>query len=281
MTGNGAKQKKHKNDGRPKVEFSPSRILANGRSSSNLRISYPAPLTSPDTVQISRGSLASDATVHTDILEPGRSEYSLTVYSARRPGICKITSAQGLRAELAFYPNHLQAVVYDWIPTLITAFLIALFLRTYVVAAFYIPSRSMEPTLLVHDRLIADKISFVLDFGEIKRGEIVIFRPPLEAGESGTNKDYIKRVIGLSGDRIKIEDGMVWVNGVVLKESYIASPPAYLYDEATVPDDNLFVLGDNRNNSKDSHSWDFLPVENVIGRALFIFWPPSRVGAIR
>lgn len=265
---------------RPKIEFSPSRIRANGKSSSSLRISYPSAISFPDKLRISRGSFHSDKIVREIDLEPGKQEYALTIHSAKRPGICKITSEQGVKSELAFYPSHFQALFFDWIPTLITAFLIALFLRSYVVAAFYIPSRSMEPTLLVHDRLIADKLSFVLNFEGIERGDVVIFRPPPEAGEGSSRKDYIKRVIGLPGDKIKVEDGKVWVNGVALDESYIASPPAYFYDEVAVPDGNLFVLGDNRNNSKDSHSWDFLPEENVIGRALFIFWPPSRIGSI-
>jgi signal peptidase I len=271
---------KKSSDNRPKVEFSPSRIRANGKSSSNLRISYPVPTDGPDTVRISRGSFSSEKTIREIELEPGKQEYTLTVHSAKRPGICKITSEKGVRSELAFYPSHFQALFFDWIPTLVTAFLIALFLRTYVVAAFYIPSRSMEPTLLVHDRLIADKLSFVLNVDEIKRGDVVIFRPPPEAGEGSTRKDYIKRVIGLPGDKVRVEDGKVWINDVALDETYIASPPAYFYEEVTVPEGNLFVLGDNRNNSKDSHSWDFLPQDNVIGRALFIFWPPSRIGSI-
>ncbi len=275
-----AKKKKEKIDG-PSVEFTPSRILANGKSRSKLRISYPQALTAPDKVTISRGSFREDEILREVTLEPGRSEYHLHVQSARRPGICKIASEQGVRAELAFYPSHLQAVVFDWIPTFVMAFLIALFLRAFVVAAFYIPSRSMEPTLLVRDRLIADKISFVLNIDNVKRGDIIIFRPPPEAGEGSANKDYIKRVIGLPGDRIKVENGSVWVNGEALEEEYIASPPAYYYEEVTVPQGMLFVLGDNRNNSRDSHAWNFLPQENVIGKALSIFWPPNRAGLIR
>lgn len=267
-------------DNRPKVEFSPSRIRANGISSSNLRISYPNVLKEQDKITISRGSFSANSVIRETVLDPGRQEYSLTIHSAKRPGICKISSDKGVRSELAFFPSHFQALFFDWIPTLITAFLIALFLRTYVVAAFYIPSRSMEPTLLVHDRLIADKLSFVLRFDELERGDVVIFRPPPEAGEGSMRKDYIKRVIGLPGDKVKVEDGEVWINGEPLQETYIASPPSYFYEEVVVPDESLFVLGDNRNNSKDSHSWDFLPRKNVIGRALFIFWPPSRIGSI-
>lgn len=270
---------KEKHDG-PSVEFTPSRIPANGRSRSKLRISYPQALTSPDKIKISRGSFRDDEIVRELIVEPGRTEYHLHVHSARRPGICKIASEQGVTAELAFYPSHAQALLYDWVPTFVMAFLIALFLRAFVVAAFYIPSRSMEPTLLVRDRLIADKISFVLNIDKVKRGDIIIFRPPPEAGEGQTNKDYIKRVIGLPGDRVKVENGSVWVNGEALMEGYIAAPPAYYYEEVTVPQGMLFVLGDNRNNSRDSHAWNFLPEENVIGRALFIFWPPNRAGLI-
>jgi len=262
------------------VEFNPSRIRSNGTSKSGMRITYPAPLSKPDTVKISRGSFSAKEIIRSVTLPPGQSEYSLEIVSASRPGICRISSDQGVRAELAFYPSHFQAVIYDWIPTLVMALLIALFLRSYVVAAFYIPSKSMEPTLLVHDRLIADKLSFSLKFGELKRGDVVIFHPPPEAGANQIEKDYIKRVIGLPGDTVAVHDGTVWVNGVALDEPYIQSPPDYYLEEQIVPSDSVFVLGDNRNNSKDSHAWGFLPIKNIQGRALFIFWPPGRIGLI-
>ncbi len=270
----------------PKVEFDPSRILANGKTSSKLRITYPTVLDGADILKISRGSFTAGERKQEVRVEPGRAEYTLTIYSTPRPGLCRIRSERGVRAELAFYPSHFQAIVFDWIPTLVMALLIALFLRAYVVAAFFIPSRSMEPTLLVHDRLIADKISFTLKIGSerLERGDIVIFNPPREAGESQVRKDYIKRVIGLPGDRIAIRDGKVFVNGEPLEEEYVASPPMYRWpeysDEAVVPTGHIFVLGDNRNNSRDSHAWGFLPLDNVLGKALFIFWPPGRMGPI-
>ncbi|MCD6119716.1 signal peptidase I [bacterium] len=270
-----------KDDGTaPRVEFSPSRILANGKAHSNLRISYPKPLEKQNKIRISRGSFRDNEVLREVILPPGQKEYSLTIFSAKKPCLCRIVGEQGLRAELTFYPSHWQSLIYDWIPTLVMAFVIAFFLRTFIVAAFYIPSRSMEPTLLVHDRLIADKISFVLKVGEIEHGDIIIFKPPPEAGEGQEKKDYIKRVIGLPGDKVLVKNGKVWINGKQLEEDYIAEPPAYHYEEVSVPEGYLFVLGDNRNNSKDSHSWDFLPVDNVIGRALFIFWPPNRIGPL-
>lgn len=264
----------------PRVEFQPSRVRADGKSKAQIRITYAAPLERPDVIKVSRGSFADKPGAGSIELPPGQSEYTLEVTSAARPGICRIASEQGVRAEIAFYPSHVQAVIYDWIPTLVMAFLIALFLRTYVVAAFYIPSRSMEPTLLVHDRLIADKLSFSLKFGKLERGDIVIFHPPPEAGMNQTEKDYIKRVIGLPGDKVAIREGLVWVNGKSLEEPYIAQEPDYDMEEETVPTDSIFVLGDNRNNSKDSHAWGFLPEKNVEGKALFIFWPPQRIKAI-
>lgn len=95
----------------------------------------------------------------------------------------------------------------------------------------------------------------------------------------GQRRDaFIKRVIGLPGDMIEIRDGQVFINGEVIEEDYIKAPPNYVWGPQRVPEDSYFVLGDNRNSSFDSHEWDFLPGENIIGRAMVRFWPVSRVG---
>ncbi|HIK45909.1 MAG TPA: signal peptidase I, partial [Leptolyngbyaceae cyanobacterium M65_K2018_010] len=161
------------------------------------------------------------------------------------------------------------------VETLALSLLFAFGLRTFVAEARYIPSESMLPTLEVNDRLIIDKLSY--DFGSPQRGDIVVFRPP----DSLHQKDaFIKRVIGLPGDVVEVENGQVHLNGQPQAESYIAAPPDYQFGPVTVPQDAYLVLGDNRNASFDSHYWGFVPEDHVIGRAVFRFWPPNRIGGV-
>lgn len=125
---------------------------------------------------------------------------------------------------------------------------------------------SMRPTLEDGEFLLVDKVSYFL--GEVKRGDIIVFHFPLNPDE-----ELIKRVIGLPGDQIVVQDSQVFVNGQMLNEPYIAQPPLYNGDWM-VADGHLFVLGDNRNNSNDSKDWGMLPAENVVGKAVLIYWPP-------
>ena len=141
---------------------------------------------------------------------------------------------------------------------------------------------SMRPTLEDGEFVLISRLAYQV--GSFQHGDIIVFRPPMypEADVwrrllglpniSDDYEDYIKRIIGLPGDKIKIANGMVWINGSRIDESYIADPPDYS-GEWTVPAGDLFVLGDNRNNSADSHAWGFLPKGNVLGKALVIYWP--------
>jgi signal peptidase I len=158
-------------------------------------------------------------------------------------------------------------------------------IRTFVAEARYIPSKSMVPTLLVDDRLIVDKVSY--HFKQPQRGEIVVFMPPDEASTVCTgprvqqSKDaYIKRIIGLPGEKVEVKQGLVFINDSPIKEAYLDSVPEYQYGPRVVPPDSYLVLGDNRNNSCDSHYWGFVPRENIIGRAIVRFWPLNRMGEI-
>jgi len=126
---------------------------------------------------------------------------------------------------------------------------------------------SMNPTLQHGEYILVSKISYKT--GEPQRGDIIVFRLPLDP-----KQDLIKRVIGLPGETVSIHDGQVTINGFPLEEPYIAQSPGY-NGEWTVSEGQLFVLGDNRNDSKDSHQWGLLPLENVIGKAMVIYWPPS------
>ena len=162
----------------------------------------------------------------------------------------------------------------EFAKVVLIALVVAVVLRTWVVEPRYIPSGSMEPTLLVNDRVLVDKISY--RFHPPQRGDILVFYPPY-----ADDKAYIKRLIAIGGDRIAIHNGQVFVNQQPLNEPYIAEPPNYELAELVVPQSYLWVMGDNRNNSNDSHVWGFLPVENVIGKAVFRFFPlDQRIGIL-
>ncbi|MEO0456344.1 MAG: signal peptidase I [Cyanobacteria bacterium P01_A01_bin.114] len=160
------------------------------------------------------------------------------------------------------------------------ALTISLIVRVFVAEPRYIPSNSMEPTLLVGDRLLVEKVSYHLH--EPQRGDIVVFEPPPQLQEIGYGADqaFIKRVIGEPGQIVEVTQGKVYVDGVALNEDYILEAPAYEMPPVRVPAGYLFVMGDNRNDSNDSHVWGFLPETNVIGRAAVRFWPFSSAGEI-
>jgi len=155
---------------------------------------------------------------------------------------------------------------------------LAIGIRSFVAEARYIPSGSMEPTLQINDRLIIDKISY--NFRQPQRGDIVVFSPTEALKQQNFKDAFIKRVIGLPGETVEVKGGRVYVNGQILREQYIEEEPEYSYGPVTVPEDNYLVLGDNRNNSYDSHFWGFVPRENIIGRAIVRFWPLNRVGEV-
>lgn len=168
--------------------------------------------------------------------------------------------------------------------TLLLALLLAFGIRTFVAEARWIPSDSMLPTLEEGDRLVVEKVSY--RFSSPKRGDIIVFNPPAKLNFDGA---YIKRVIGLPGDRMRIVDGETFINGIPLQEDYIYAPPDYSCpgdrcpgvrvqgSDFVVPPGSYFVMGDNRNDSQDSHVWGFLPEENIIGNTIFRFWPPNRL----
>jgi signal peptidase I len=173
---------------------------------------------------------------------------------------------------------------------LVAVLLVFLILRPFVVQAFYIPSGSMEPTLRgddagvpggINDRILVNK--FIYFFREPQRGDIVVFVSPPNADPE--QKDFIKRVVGLPGDHLMVHGGHLWRNGVPLSEPYIAAPLVYDWpDEGpdfVVQPGTIFVMGDNRNASNDSHVWGALPRQNLLGKAFCIFWPISRARLLR
>ena len=166
----------------------------------------------------------------------------------------------------------------EGIKTIATAAILAFGIRAFVAEARYIPSSSMEPTLQVNDRLIIEKVSY--HFQEPKRGDVVVFNPTKALQERDFRDAFIKRVIGLPGETIEVKMGKVYVNGQAIKEKYISEDPNYDYGPITVPEKEYLVLGDNRNNSYDSHYWGHVPKEKIIGKAFVRFWPFNRLGIL-
>jgi signal peptidase I len=164
--------------------------------------------------------------------------------------------------------------------TILIALIIAFIIRIFIAEPRYIPSESMSPTLATGDRLVIEKVAY--NFQPPVRGDIVVFQPPLQLRVLGYEKNqaFIKRAIAFSGETVAVKDGVVYINNQPLSENYIAAPPAYDLIPVTVPAGELFVMGDNRNNSNDSHIWGFLPAENIIGHAVFRFWPLERIGTV-
>ncbi len=163
-------------------------------------------------------------------------------------------------------PANWKRFVLDILETLILA-VVLYFGINAVSARVRVDGFSMRPTLQDGEYILVNKLAYKT--GEPQRGDIVVFVFPINPQE-----DLIKRVIGLPGESVSIHNGQVTVNGVALTEPYIAGPPSYDGDWV-VQEGQLFVLGDNRNDSRDSHQWGLLPIENVIGRAVLIYWPPE------
>jgi signal peptidase I len=189
--------------------------------------------------------------------------------------------------------------------SLLGTVIIAIFVITFIVQAFQIPSESMENTLLVGDYLLVNKLcygggslgDFLMPYQKIKRGDIVVFHYPVDP-----TQHFVKRVIGVPGDRLRMIAKKVWINGTPLDEPYVRfmEPPNNMFrdnfprtdipafglegkwwlemrklvedGELIVPEGHYFVMGDNRDNSQDSRSWGFVPRENIIGRPLVIYW---------
>jgi signal peptidase I len=184
---------------------------------------------------------------------------------------------------------YVKSTAREYFESICVAVILALFVRTFVVQAFKIPTGSMENNLLIGDHLLVNKFVFaptlsslegkLLPIDPIKRGDIVVFKYPEEP-----DRDFIKRVIGLPGDTLELKQKRVYLNGTLLDEPYVhyLSPPEessvddfdvrVRYGPVTVPPDHYFMMGDNRDNSQDSRYWGFLPRSYVKGKALFVYW---------
>lgn len=175
--------------------------------------------------------------------------------------------------------------------TIALSIILALGIRTFVAEARWIPSESMVPTLQVNDKLIVDKLSY--HFQEPHRGDIVVFSPTDTLEKEKFHDAFIKRVIGLPGDKVELKEGRVYINNQPLNEQkYLAKGQLtstnvctsenapYLSGAVKIPPQAYLMLGDNRQNSYDSRCWGFVPRNHIIGRAIVRFWPPNRLGEL-
>jgi len=169
----------------------------------------------------------------------------------------------------------------SWLRDLVFSVLIAVVLIVFIYQPVKVEGTSMMPTLTDQERIFINKFTYRFGLGSIERGDTVVFWYPQD-----TSKSYIKRVIGVPGDRVRVDGGQVYVNGTALVEDYV--PPENRDssswrdgDEQIVPDGRYFVLGDHRNQSSDSRMWGYVPRENIYGKAVFIYWPLREMGRVR
>jgi len=166
------------------------------------------------------------------------------------------------------------------VEVVVTAVILALIIRTFVVQAFKIPTGSMRPTLIEGDRILVNK--FIYRFKTPERGDIIVFKYPED-----TKKDFIKRLIALGGETVRIIDGNIWVDGVLIEshkkicQTYYYNKPDTPYGEEDmtirVPDGSFYVLGDNSASSRDSRYWGFVPKKYLVGKAFLLYWPLTRI----
>jgi signal peptidase I len=168
--------------------------------------------------------------------------------------------------------------VVEWVVVVGGALIIALVIKTFLLQAFYIPSSSMETTLNIGDRVLVNKLSY--RFHDVHRGDIIVFeRPPGEADSEIS--DLIKRVIGLPGDVVEGQNGQVLINGEPLDEPYLdEGVTTGDFDPIEVPEDHLFMMGDNRGDSRDSRFFGPIAEDTIVGRAFFRVWPLGDISTL-
>jgi len=165
------------------------------------------------------------------------------------------------------------SLLREFVETIIPAILIAIFITLFLAQATQVYGQSMEPNLHAGQRLIVEKISY--RFHPPRRGDIVVLRLPEQGGNF-----LIKRVVGLPGETIEVRDHKVFINGQPLNEPYLDRPIRRSMPPRHIPEDSVFVLGDNRGFSNDSRSFGPVPLSNVIGRAWIRYWPPDQIGLV-
>jgi signal peptidase I len=182
-------------------------------------------------------------------------------------------------------PNkRLHHLLFEWGIILLVALVVSIGLRTFALQTFYIPSGSMEPTLMVGDRIIVNKLS--VDWGTIHRGDILVFKSPPTENCGGTPVvDLVKRVIGLPGDKLASVGNSIYVNGAKLNENWphtepLGNPIATLANPIVVAPHHYFMMGDNHADSCDSRMWGTITRSDIIGKAFLRVWPVTRIGSL-
>jgi signal peptidase I len=173
-------------------------------------------------------------------------------------------------------PRSNAKSILEWVGVIVGALLVALLIKTFLLQSFYIPSRSMEPTLRIGDRVLVNKLSYKVH--DINRGDIVVFERPKDEPPDAI-KDLIKRVIGLPGETVSTQNGQVYIDGRPLDEPYL--PAGTVTDNlppTKVPDDEVFVMGDNRGDSRDSRYFGPIDEGLIVGRAFVRIWPVTHLG---
>ncbi len=185
-----------------------------------------------------------------------------------------------------------KSVVWEWVESIVVAFILAMIIRAFVIQAFKIPSGSMRSTLLEGDLILVNKFIYgakvpLADLSlpairQPNRGDVIVFIYP-----ESPKKDFIKRLVGLPGETLEIKNGTVYINDKPLLDPIFNQ--RYYYNRGEfgqegrkikIPEDNFFVLGDNSASSQDSRYWGFVPRKNILGKALVIYWPPQRIRII-
>ena len=171
-----------------------------------------------------------------------------------------------------FTININKQEIKEWVVTILVALVLVVIIRTFVLDTRIVPTTSMVPTIQPGDRLFVEKIT--LRVKGLERGEVIVFEPP---AQSGLQDDLIKRLIALPGDTVETKAGKLYVNDAAQDEPYLAEPIQYTRPKVTVPEGKIYVMGDNRNRSYDSHEWGMANIEDVKGKALFTYWPLNRM----
>ncbi|MFA5099358.1 MAG: signal peptidase I [Candidatus Omnitrophota bacterium] len=186
-----------------------------------------------------------------------------------------------------------KSTIREWVESILIAFVLAMFIRTFFVQAFKIPTGSMRMTLIEGDAILVNKLIYgakipftdirLPAFAQPQRGDVIVFIFPQD-----TKKDFIKRIVGLPGETVEIRNGTIYINDFPVVDQKLSRQYYYnrgdygdLGKKIRIPDDQFFVLGDNSASSQDSRYWGFVPRDNLLGKAMVIYWPPNRIRLVK